>query len=128
MTDYREHNEHREVERFMEYWNDEHPTDTVNLPRTRVVCPVCDGEGKHVNPAIDRNGISAEDFANDPDFEEEYRSGVYDVRCDTCDGRNVIDRVNWDEADPYVRLAWEEWVWEWANYRAEIAAEQRMGC
>jgi hypothetical protein len=55
-----------------------------------IVCPVCDGEGKTVNPAIDCQGLTAEDFAEDPDFAEDYRSGAYDVRCGGCGGQRVV--------------------------------------
>lgn len=32
-----------------------------------VVCPVCHGEGKTMNPNIDAHGLTAEDFADDPE-------------------------------------------------------------
>lgn len=58
------------------------------------VCPVCDGEGKHVNPAIDGNGITgsemAEILADDPDFLDDYMEGMYDVVCRCCEGRRVV--------------------------------------
>lgn len=76
----------------------------VLLPSKRVVCPQCDGTGKHVNPAIDGHGLSADDFAEDPDFAESYFSGVCDVRCETCNGNNVIDEV--DEEMCKTRLSW----------------------
>ena len=70
---------------------------TIMLPVKKEVCPRCRGEGKHVNPAVDGNGISPEEFINDPDFEEAYFSGVYDVVCEECGGENVIDVI--DEAE-----------------------------
>ena len=58
-------------------------TDTcpieVELPAKFEVCSRCDGNGKHVSPAIDGNGISREQFEEDPDFEQAYFSGRYDV-------------------------------------------------
>lgn len=51
-----------------------------------IICPVCEGEGKHVNPNIDANGLSDDDFHDDPDFVEDYLSGVYDVGCNKCGG------------------------------------------
>jgi|HubBroStandDraft_3_1064219.scaffolds.fasta_scaffold181248_2 hypothetical protein len=68
----------------------------IELPTTWAVCPVCEGDGTHVNPAIDCGGLSAEDFDEDPDFAEDYRSGVYDVTCGHCGGRTtvqVLDRA-----------------------------------
>lgn len=57
---------------------------------TWAICPLCSGHGKHVNPSIDASGISAEDFAEDPDFAEEYFSGGYDVTCAQCQGRGSV--------------------------------------
>lgn len=55
-----------------------------------VVCPVCDGEGTTVNPDIDSNGLTRDDFEADPDFAEAYKSGVYDIQCRGCDGKRVV--------------------------------------
>lgn len=55
-----------------------------------IVCPVCCGEGTTVNPEIDSNGLTAEDFAEDPDFADSYFSGVYDITCRACDGNRVV--------------------------------------
>lgn len=60
-----------------------------------IICPTCNGEGKYVNPNIDSNGLSAEDFADDPDFAESYFKGDYDVSCRTCGGRGSILRSAW---------------------------------
>jgi len=60
-----------------------------------MICPTCKGEGCYVNPNIDSNGISGEDFADDPDFAEDYLSGAYDVQCATCKGRGSILRSEW---------------------------------
>lgn len=57
------------------------------------VCPVCDGEGKTVNPAIDSHGLTAEDFNEDPDFSEDYKSGLYDITCRGCDGQRVVEKT-----------------------------------
>ena len=54
------------------------------------VCPHCEGRGTHVNRAVDGNGISAQEFADDPEFADAYFSGMYDVMCDTCNGKRVI--------------------------------------
>lgn len=57
-----------------------------------LICPVCDGEGKTVNPNIDAHGLTAEDFREDPDFAEDYRSGLYDITCAACNGLRVVKR------------------------------------
>jgi hypothetical protein len=62
----------------------------LKLPAKYQVCGTCEGRGTHVNPNIDGNGLSAEDFAEDPDFEEGYFRGDYDVQCGTCHGTRVV--------------------------------------
>lgn len=51
-----------------------------------IICVVCDGEGSTVNPSIDGNGLTREDFDDDPDFAEEYMAGTYDIACRACGG------------------------------------------
>lgn len=55
------------------------------------VCPRCEGRGKIVNPSIDGHGLSQEDFDQDPDFEEAYFAGRYDIACTECRGLRVVD-------------------------------------
>jgi hypothetical protein len=55
-----------------------------------IMCPVCEGNGKHVNPAIDCQGLTSEDFDQDPDFMDDYMSGLYDVVCAGCHGQRVV--------------------------------------
>ena len=57
-----------------------------------MICPVCEGEGKTVNPAIDCNGLTAEDFHEDPDFFEDYMNGTYDITCRACSGKRVVTK------------------------------------
>lgn len=69
---------------------------TLSLPAKYEVCESCRGEGKHVNPAIDGNGLSQEDFDQDPDFEEAYFSGVYDIQCLECKGARVVAKLDYE--------------------------------
>jgi DNA-directed RNA polymerase subunit RPC12/RpoP len=56
-----------------------------------IVCPVCGGDGKTVDPNIDANGLTREDFHHeDPDFAADYFSGAYDITCRGCDGKRVV--------------------------------------
>lgn len=77
---------------------------TFKLPITRIVCPKCRGNGTHVNPSVDGHGLTAEDFADDPDFAESYFSGVFDVVCKRCDGLRVVDEIDQDAC--FTRLSW----------------------
>lgn len=100
----------------------------IELPTTWGVCPVCNGEGTHVNPAIDCNGLTAEDFAEDPDFAEEYMRGTYDVTCNHCEGRTTVRVVDWDALTAEQRQAYEAQLRADAEYQAERLSEIRMGC
>lgn len=62
----------------------------LTFPAKYDVCPRCEGHGKHVNPNVDGNGISQEEFDADPDFRDNYFAGVYDVQCSFCKGERVV--------------------------------------
>ena len=61
----------------------------VALPSVFEVCPRCRGTGVHDNPAFE-NGISPEQFEEDPDFKADYLKGRYDVPCSECKGLRVV--------------------------------------
>ncbi|KKN35650.1 hypothetical protein LCGC14_0781470 [marine sediment metagenome] len=91
------------------------------------ICPTCRGKGTHVNPSIDANGLTAEDFDRDPDFREDYMSGIYDQICNECHGLRVvpvIDRVGNSKEDI---KRYDEYIESEQQYAAEVAAERRMG-
>lgn len=100
--------------------NDYDYEETIKLPVKKEVCHRCRGEGSHVNPAVDGNGISPEEFINDPDFEEAYFSGVYDVICEECHGENVIDVI--DEAQA-ARMGLKEQCEAYLEYESERARQ-----
>ncbi len=101
-------------------------------PAKYEVCERCHGTGKHVNPSVDGHGITDAEFADDPDFADDYYSGRYDVTCEVCGGKRVALCLDYDEAalDPDLAkdLSCFEKYAEWkVNYAAECAAERRMG-
>jgi len=98
------------------------------LPTCWEVCDVCDGEGKYVNPSIDASGITAEQFADDPEFEESYFGGVYDVVCEHCGGKRVVKVADWDRMTNEQSAAYRQQLEDDAYYDAERMAEIRMGC
>lgn len=105
---------------------DDDGVETV-LPTRWEVCPVCDGRGTHVNPAIDCGGISQDDFDADPDFAEQYMSGAYDQQCNHCGGRTTVQAVDWDRLTPAQREAYEAQEREVDDVRAMNLAEIRRG-
>lgn len=80
--------------------------DELVLPAVFQVCSRCRGEGTHVNPSIDGHGLTAEDFAEDPDFAEEYMRGTYDVPCSECGGERVVAQVDVEALTPAQRADW----------------------
>lgn len=87
------------------------------------VCPTCNGRGSYVNPNIDRHGLTQEDFDEDPEFFEEYQSGMYDLECGHCQGMRVIP-IPLDK-DMLKRIRQEEMEME--AYYAEVQAEINFG-
>ncbi len=97
------------------------------IPSKFEVCDGCRGSGKHVNRAIDGNGISREQFDEDPDFEEAYFRGDYDVICEDCGGNRVMLVADWAKMDEETKKLYDEHLREERSYRAERDAERRMG-
>ena len=85
-------------------YSQENEEDFVKLRVEFEVCGTCDGKGKHVNPAIDSNGLTAEDFDRDPDFRENYFSGMYDVPCHECHGRRVVPTLPDNAPEAHKRI------------------------
>lgn len=92
------------------------------------VCGTCQGKGSHVNPAIDGNGLSAEDFEEaGEDFRDDYMAGVYDVQCYECKGLRVVEVVDRERCSPEKLAAWDKWQREDDEVRAIERAERRAG-
>lgn len=98
----------------------------VSLPSKTIVCPDCNGKGSYVNPNIDGNGINPEEFREDPDFAESYFSGLYDVACDGCKGRNVVEVVDESKLSPKMLERYHRALELEAADRREELAERRM--
>ena len=61
----------------------------LDLPGRWEICDRCRGAGSHDHPAFS-NGLTQEDFDEDPDFKGDYLAGCYDVRCDECEGSGKV--------------------------------------
>ena len=97
--------------------------EEVEVGFTWEVCPTCNGKGSHVNPSIDCCGLTGEDFAEDPEFADEYFSGVYDESCRQCGGKRVVPVCKDERVNQHIR---EQAEFD-AQCRAEHEAERRMG-
>lgn len=100
------------------------------LPYKNCVCPRCRGEGTHTNPSIDGNGLTREDFDDDPDFREDYMSGMYDVVCWQCKGEKVIKVPDMDRMTDEQRKKHQSDIDDENDFkavqRAELRAEMGM--
>jgi hypothetical protein len=92
-----------------------------------IVCTVCEGRGTTVDPSIDANGLTREDFDEDPDFAEDYRSGAFDIECRACNGLRVVTKARVEELAQNAadrRLAARE-DGDWESY--SCAGDYRWG-
>lgn len=101
--------------------------EEIELPMKWEVCHVCNGKGRHVNPAIDAGGLSAE-MQDDADFIDGYMAGTYDVECNGCKGRTTVPAVDWDALTPDQSELYTAQLQDDADCDAERLAEIRMGC
>ena len=102
-----------------------------SMPSDIVVCPRCNGRGRHVNPSIDGDGFTGEEWAEmDEDFKESYWNGNFDVICSVCNGLRITAKIATD------RLNAEQWelLYEQERNEADMAdmiatqkAEMAMG-
>lgn len=105
-------------------WDDE--GEPLKWPAAWAICPRCHGDGTHVNPNIDGNGITAEEMHElGEDFRDDYMAGVFNVACHECGGAGKILEVDlcamsFDQTDAYC-IALND-VWE---SRAVDRAEAR---
>ena len=107
-----------------DYEDDEH---FVHVPFKYGVCGLCGGKGSHVNPSIDSEGLTAEDFAQDPDFEEGYFAGDYDQPCNACGGERVVPVADAERCDPVVLKAIHDQQAADYEYACQSAHERKMG-
>ena len=112
-------------------WDDDDEEISETMPVKFEVCSLCSGTGSHVNPSIDSGGLSSDDFYDDPDFADDYRSGCYDVTCFECGGQRVtpeIDMGRLDARQKEVLKELEQRARDDAEYEALVASEIRYGC
>lgn len=92
------------------------------IPVIWEVCSTCYGEGTLGGyPGV----YTQEDFAEDPDFFEDYRA--HRRQCEDCRGRTTVKVADYDSADEETRDAWMRFAREVANSYAIEAQERRMG-
>jgi hypothetical protein len=104
------------------------------FPAKFVVCGLCNGKGRHVNPGIDSEGITGSEMEElGSEFEETYFSGGFDVDCYRCNSKRVEPEIDEEEVNRSEELKknYELLLAKWEDdsaYEAERDAERRMGC
>ena len=119
---------------YVELYNEEEDTEEeVWFPIKFEVCDMCRGKGSHVNPSVDGNGISPEEFSEDPDFADAYFGGLYDVQCYECGGEKVVAVIDEESVKRHypeklddLKL-WHEALEEEYAYQRERESERRYG-
>jgi hypothetical protein len=105
---------------------------TVSCESRFEICNTCQGRGKHVNPSIDCNGITASEWADwDEEDQERYWTGGYDVACSQCKGERVIQVLEYDTKNLLYNWCCErlsEYYEGQYQSAQEYAWEKRMGC
>lgn len=101
--------------------------DEYQVPFHYETCSTCSGHGSHVNPSIDCDGLTGEDFDADPGFYEEYMRGRYDVSCFECNGLRVIPALDRDRIHPDILAVIDDHDASERAYDLEVAAERRLG-
>ncbi len=82
---------------------------TVEVPAYWEICGRCRGDGAHVHPGIDGNGITASEWAEwAPEEQEDYMTGAYDVACSQCGGTGKILHPDRDRCSPEIRALLDE--------------------
>jgi hypothetical protein len=105
--------------------NDEGYEVEHSLPSRWEICDRCRGNGKHDHPAF-ANGLTQEDFDQDPDFREEYMRGRYDVRCDECRGAGKVLVPDEAVAEPGLLALYRAQREQQARWDREDAYTRRM--
>lgn len=102
--------------------------EDVELPARFVVCTTCEGHGTHVNPSIDANGITGDEWAQwDEEDRVSYLEGRYDVVCADCGGARVVPEIDEARADPATLERVQKQLEQTAHMDAIEAHERRMG-
>jgi len=99
-----------------------------SLPSRWDICGRCRGSGKHDHPAFS-NGLTQEDFAEDPDFKEDYMEGRYDVSCSECGGTGKVlvpDEAAMNPEQLRLLAVYEQQCSEMARDAAADAYTRRM--
>jgi RecJ-like exonuclease len=103
--------------------------EEIKIPARYEVCSVCEGKGSHVNPSVDSNGITADEWYREWNHEsrEDYLGGLYDVECFECKGKRVVPVPNRDYTNPNDLYIWDKLEEDSYNSAYEEINEMKYG-
>jgi LSD1 subclass zinc finger protein len=61
------------------------------------------------------------------EFLRDYMSGAFDVRCEVCNGANVVDVVDEESMSPEILKQYQEWMESYYETEAIERQERMMG-
>ncbi len=97
----------------------------------KIVCPDCSGHGVTWlgRPSNDAVSFTQSEWA-EFGYEEQndWMGGTYDRTCPECHGKNVVDVVDESITDSTIVNGWNEWMADYNEDEAVMAAERAMGC
>lgn len=102
------------------YYPDDGSEIHISVPAKYEICEYCHGHG--TQDCFD-GGFTASEV-DDPDFIEDYRSGMYNKPCEECDGQRVILVPDRDNANPQDLELFDKAQEQRWQYDAEVAAER----
>jgi len=103
-------------------YHDDGTEEVTQLPGRWCICGQCDGNG--TSSAYLGAFTSSEWAEQDDDFKHDYLRGDYDRPCESCGGTGKV----WSIDSRKLTKAQRQALQDEADYRAEVAAERRMGC
>lgn len=95
----------------------------ITVPAKYEVCYRCEGRGVHDCFSGGFTSEQADEWG--PEFIEDYKEGVYDKRCEECNGDRVVAVIDRDSCDPETLAAYDKAEQDRLDYEAECAAEAR---
>ena len=113
-----------------EHESDAGQTETLEARCQWAVCPECDGSG--VTSAHLGDWTASEWAEEDPDFQDDYMAGRYDIPCPRCKGDRVVAEPILPEflANDHERAVYAAYLEEMQEaiyHEQERAAERRAG-
>jgi DnaJ-class molecular chaperone len=100
---------------------------SIELPWRYEVCDRCEGRGTQCRIGAMTGSEYHEHCHDDPDFPENYKSGMYDEPCQECRGLRVVAVVDRERCHPDQLEVWDKQCEAEAEREAHDRYVDRMG-